>query len=312
MKPSFSVKFLPLLAAAGLVFGTSSVFAQISSIGVSAPNSSSQENDASLIRFDLDFPGGTPAQFIEAISKAMGKHLNVIVSRESSDANIMPIKVSNATVPELFRAIQAASLRLVPVPTGINAIEYRQVSLIFQTTSDPITNESVWSFQVAGPSSEDLKPKSAPDVCQYFQLAPYLDNYTIEDITTAIQTGWKAMRKKEVQKRTKVEQLKEIDEIPELSFHKETRLLIAVGPSASIAMIPQVLSQLMKDSGPVVEKIARLQAELADIQEKKASGWEKLAAETQAKIDSAAAIQRARQTIDDGGRRLIRPIPSVP
>ena len=68
-----------------------------------------------------------------------------------------------------------------------------------------------------------------PDVCQYFQLAHYLDYYTFEDITTAIQTGWKMLR---------------IDPSPQLSFHAETRLLIAVGPAGAISQIPGVLSQL--------------------------------------------------------------------
>src|SRR5262245_58185183 len=104
---------------------------------------------ASLKHFDLDFPGGTPKEFVAAISKAMGKPLNVLIPESHAAVAIMPIKVSNVTVPELFRAIQSASVREVPFvtstsgPGGGKNLQFKSVSLSFRSNSDPVTDETV-------------------------------------------------------------------------------------------------------------------------------------------------------------------------
>src|SRR5215216_3206371 len=55
-------------------------------------------------RFDLDFPGGTPKQFVKAVEKAGGKPVNVVVSDENDDVRLPALSVKNVTVPELFQA----------------------------------------------------------------------------------------------------------------------------------------------------------------------------------------------------------------
>jgi hypothetical protein len=65
--------------------------------------------------------------------------------------------------------------------------------------------------------------------CRFYQLADALQNYSIEDITTAIQTGWKMLGVKSP---------------PELKFHPETKLLIAVGQPEELRTIDDVLSGL--------------------------------------------------------------------
>jgi hypothetical protein len=63
-----------------------------------------------------------------------------------------------------------------------------------------------------------------------YLLTPYLDRgLTVDDITTAIQTGWKMLG---------------YSPTPELSFHKETKLLIAVGDPNQLETIDRVLSAL--------------------------------------------------------------------
>lgn len=49
--------------------------------------------------------------------------------------------------------------------------------------------------------------------CRFYQINPYLKNYSIESITTAIETGWKMLN---------------IADPPTIRFHKDTGLLIAV------------------------------------------------------------------------------------
>jgi hypothetical protein len=61
-------------------------------------------------------------------------------------------------------------------------------------------------------------------------LSPYLDRgFTVDDITTAIQTGWKMAGEMPT---------------PELNYHKETKLLIAYGEPNKLQTIQQVLQTL--------------------------------------------------------------------
>jgi hypothetical protein len=52
---------------------------------------------------------------------------------------------------------------------------------------------------------------------------------TVDDITTAIQTGWKMLGE---------------NDTPTISFHKDTKLLIAVGEPSKLEMINAVLGAL--------------------------------------------------------------------
>jgi hypothetical protein len=71
-----------------------------------------------------------------------------------------------------------------------------------------------------------------PNICRFYQLSPYLDEgYKVEDITTAIETGWKMLGE---------------TNLPKLSYHKDTKLLIAVGEPNQLALIDDALRQLKK------------------------------------------------------------------
>lgn len=196
------------------------------------------EASAKVTRFDLDFPGGTPAELVEAISEAMGKRVNVIIPERDADVRIMPIRVEQVNTLELFSAIAMASEHEIAyvssrgggIPT---TTEWRKGGVRFQSaTPGSLTDETVWSFASIGPSPEELAKLNTGErkqICRYFQLEPYLRNHTIEDITTAIQTGWKMLG---------------VDPMPQLSFHEETKLLIVVGDPVNVEQIPAVLSQL--------------------------------------------------------------------
>jgi hypothetical protein len=76
-------------------------------------------------------------------------------------------------------------------------------------------------------------------VCKFFQLEPYLDaGYTVEDITTDVETGWKML---------------EVTNPPQISYHKDTKLLIAVGEEEIVNLIGDVLKQL--SAGKPKEKL---------------------------------------------------------
>ena len=75
---------------------------------VSVPGAGLPANQNELTKFNLDFPGGTPAQLVAAIEKAMGKPLNVIVSSDekSAKAKIPPVKVSDMDLVRLFNTLR--------------------------------------------------------------------------------------------------------------------------------------------------------------------------------------------------------------
>jgi hypothetical protein len=188
------------------------------------------ESDNSLTRFALDFPGGTPRQLVEAIEKASGGPLNAIIPDENAALHLPPMKMRSVTVVELFEALQSASRKTLPYisgnyPDGSPQYGFSEAYYGFRTQGTP-KSESVWSFFYNKPSI----PLN-PSACRFYQLAPYLETFKVEDITTAIQTGWKMLGETNP---------------PTITYHKDTKLLIAVGEKDKLQLIENVLSQLSR------------------------------------------------------------------
>jgi hypothetical protein len=185
-----------------------------------------------LPRFDLDFPGGNPQQLVQAIQEKIGT-LNVIVPAEHKDILIPPIKLRQVTVSHLFESITLASQKTVTFQTGSpsqNAFQERTLSYGFRTQG-PVTPESIWYFH-----ARQLPDFAEAKICRFYRLAPYLEKYSLDDITTAMQAGWKMLGEKE---------------LPELNYHQETKLLIAVGAPGKLELIDAALAALGgTDSGP--------------------------------------------------------------
>ncbi len=188
-----------------------------------------QNQPPALTKFNLDFPGGTPAQLVKAIEKAMGKPLNAIIPTEDADLQMPALKMNDVVVPQLFAALEAASHKVVAVPIpGFSSFQEFTGSYGFKTADSPLTDASIWYFKADKPS---IPPKvSTEKICQFFPLSAYLNRgFTVDDITTAIQTGWKMSGESST---------------PELSYHKETKLLIAFGEPAKLRTIQNVLDSL--------------------------------------------------------------------
>lgn len=184
-----------------------------------------------LTRFDLDFAGGTPKELVAAIEKAMGKPLNVIIPEEDNDVQLPPLKMNNVDVAQLFQALQSASAKTEAVSRPFTGSQYVMTNYGFRTDGTP-TDDSIWYFFVQGPVPPPPAPTPPPPprICRFYSLAPYLDRgYTVDDITTAIETGWKMLKDTST---------------PSISFHKETKLLIAVGEPDKLEIIDAVLKAL--------------------------------------------------------------------
>jgi hypothetical protein len=207
-----------------------------------------------LSKFSLDFPGGSPSQFVEAIQKAMGKPLNVIINQEDEDMAIPPLKMNDVVMPQLFTALEATSRKTVQISNGGFGNSYYQVttSYGFNTSDNPVSDTSVWYFHVDRPA---MRPAvSVQKSCQFYSLSDYLNHgFTVDDITTAIQTGWK---------------LSGETNTPELNYHKETKLLIAYGDPSKLKTIDQVLQTLPSEKAVRTRQQSdQMAAEIQKLQE---------------------------------------------
>jgi len=188
---------------------------------IAQPQSAAQitetESRPKLTKFDLDFPGGTPAQLVGAIEKAMGRPVNAIILPEDADRQLPALKMNNVDAAQLFFALLASTKRTALVNNWL-----RESQMGFQTSGDP-TDESIWYFFV-------YESAPSPAETRFFLLSRYLKNgLSVDDITTAIQTAWK---------------MNGNTRTPQISFHKETNLLIAAGSPEGLMTIHQVLEAL--------------------------------------------------------------------
>lgn len=193
---------------------------------------------SALTKFNLDFPGGKPKDLVAAIQKALGKPLNAIVPDEYADIKLPALKMTNISVADLFNALISASAKTVPYATstyysgtGKPSYSYQQLqtSYGFRTEGRP-TDDSIWYFYQSKPPLPPGAEQPQGRTARFYLLTPYLERgLTVDDITTAIQTGWKMLGEKET---------------PSISFHKETKLLIAVGDASKLDTIDAALRAL--------------------------------------------------------------------
>lgn len=187
-----------------------------------------------MTRFDLDFSGGTPKDLVAAIQKALGRPLNAIVPDEYNDIQLPALKMSHVDVQQLFQALQQSSTKseMVPLgpgmPGGYQAVQNVTYSYGFQPGPSPLSDDTIWYFHASKPPV--THPTAPAKVCRFYSLTPYLErNFTVDDITTAIETGWKMLGETSP---------------PKISFHKDTKLLIAVGEPNKLEIIDSALKAL--------------------------------------------------------------------
>jgi len=193
--------------------------------------------------FDLDFPGGTPIELVKAMEKAIGKPLNVVVSAEKADFKLQGLKLKRVNAELAFMAMEMASANTVSRTTGTFVDNAGKTQALYQGFQEsfgfrPVKSggQTVWVFHYNKPFALPAPPMS----CRFYQLGSYLQEIQekttlkVEDITTAIQTGWRMMK---------------VEPMPELNFHKETQLLIVVGEQEHLAVIDDVLMALSHRQG---------------------------------------------------------------
>jgi hypothetical protein len=186
-----------------------------------------QSPEQPLTRFDLDFSGGEPKDLVLAIQKAMSRPVNVIVPEEFATTKLPALRMKNITVPQLFEALRLASQKTEEIVNSFGQHMIVNTSYGFRTQG-MATDDSIWYFYVEKPVQGSPAPTSK--TCRFYSLAPYLEGgLTVDDITTAIETGWKMLGDTSP---------------PTIRFHKDTKLLIAVGDDSRLATIDAVLKAL--------------------------------------------------------------------
>jgi len=207
------MKHLRLIFLGLAVFGVTCLHAQEQA--KPAPQPAQQE--PALAKFDLDFPGGTPGELVAAIQKASGRPLNAVIYPDDANIQLPPLKMKSVTTPELFTALAEASARFRFVGNTQSGESFG-----FSTKGKPLDN-SVWYFKNY---SQPVPLKES----RFYLLTDYLEQgLTVDDITTAIQTAWK---------------LRGDNPVPTLNYHKETKLLIAVGYPSQLGTIDDALKAL--------------------------------------------------------------------
>jgi hypothetical protein len=219
-----------------------------------------------LTRFNLDFAGGPPELLVKAIEKATGKPLNAIIPTEDADVDLPPLKMNDVVVPQLFAALQQASIKQIAIVTstfgggrgGPSSYSTFNSGYGFKTEGEA-TDNSIWYFHVEKPSLPPaVSTESTEKICQFYSLVPFLERkFTVDDITTAIQTGWK---------------MAGITSPPELDYHKETGLLIAFGEPDKLKTISDVLAALPQVNVDYWQKmngnLIQLQQQVKELQNK--------------------------------------------
>lgn len=190
-------------------------------------------------RFDLNFRGGPPEILIYELREQAGVSVNAIIPEDVADTQIPAMSVKNVTLKQLFDAIEAAGRKTTlhamstarsSAPGRPPLVNYQsfEAGYGFRTVGEP-GDDAIWHFYREDPPAV---PEPRPvRVVRFHQLGLYLGAYEIDDIVTAIRTGW---------------ELLEVEDLPTLKFHEETRLLIAVGDPELLETIDEVLRQLQQ------------------------------------------------------------------
>lgn len=182
------------------------------------------------IRFDIDFPGGTVVEFVEAVGKARGTLVNVLIPEELKLVMIPEMKMSQVEAKSLFNALSAALARTKRRQSVSGASQYyerQSVGYTFQPVA-----EGVWTFAAVG-DSDEARPAAQSVV--FFSLEPYLGQYSIDDIITVVEAG---------------NQLRPNSQPLNLKFHKETQLLVVRGTAEDLDLVKGALAQLPRGEKP--------------------------------------------------------------
>jgi hypothetical protein len=174
-------------------------------------------------RFDLNFPGGEPANLIEAIEKASKQRPNVVIHPECAALTIPGFRLRDVSAYQVFTTLNTLN-------QGTSDSGYWQrVNMEDAEIWTLLPQNKSGGGQFTGGFPIPISAPRPQPICKIFNLGPYLDKYTVEDITTSVQGAWDLMK---------------LENIPSIKYHKDTKLLIVVGFVNELNVVADVLHQL--------------------------------------------------------------------
>ncbi len=216
-------------------------------------------------RFDFAFDGIPLSEVIQNLRdvyrEKTGDPLNVVVPehlRDMADTSLITMELKQVTAGDLLNVMGLASQREVrrvtswfpgpanPVPQyGVFKTGYRferlqldgsgpAFLLIADLPPDNLETPSTSAQQFPGAGRSDSSKRPAPaeapgKVVRFFQLDPYLERFSVEDITTSIKAGF---------------ELSELKTVPTIRFHEETTLLVVAGEAGHLELVDLALREL--------------------------------------------------------------------
>lgn len=167
---------------------------------------------------NIDFPGGTLAELVAAIARSNETTFNVVGETADLATEIPPLSLRNADHESVAQALnQLMSMR------GLSLIRTTQQTIM--GPCGPI-NMPVYALL--------RRAANEPVMSQSFQLGPYLEKQSIDDIIGAIRALW------ELNPANRPQTL-------QLKFHPPTKLLLVSGSPNAISAATQLISTLARE-----------------------------------------------------------------
>lgn len=124
------------------------------------------EQASGVSRYDLEFPGGTPAQLVAAIRKASEGPCNLVIASNVAELSLPPLSLNSTTTTELLIAL---------------AQMFSQTGMVTLSPGGSNVNETtVWILY-----------RNSRVSCRVTNIEFLLAAYTVDEITNALTTAWK-------------------------------------------------------------------------------------------------------------------------
>ncbi|MEM1223578.1 MAG: hypothetical protein AAGH40_12550 [Verrucomicrobiota bacterium] len=173
------------------------------------------EEKSNIDRFNLDFPGGSAQELIAAISAASGTPVNAFIPEDADQFTMPPLKYYNITVSDILLSLRYSGHAF-----------YKSQS--FSVGYDWSFRNNIWVLDVQ--AVPDLPPQDLGSFrVEPFSIAALMEVYTIDAITTTIDSAWK---------------LNGASDQNELMFHPETKILLVKCRYGDMEVTREVLGTL--------------------------------------------------------------------
>lgn len=198
--------------------GVKQLRAKIAALEFIAQNSPADANASSRL-ITVNFPGGPFSALVSATEKSSPGAFNVVGEKADLAIELPPFSVRNADVSSL-----AAALTAMLQPRGYMLASNGRT----QNQSSVFTLRKITSLE-----AQNIADR--PSLFQSFQLAPYLQNQSVDDIVGAVRTAW------ELDPKHSASALN-------VKFHPPTGILLVSGPGDATMVVQTVLRELRRST----------------------------------------------------------------